>query len=258
MLLVLPIIASAPFALLAWHLFGLARRSRGRPERLLCGLFSCLALGVPLRLTSVGLKIEGLGGDAADLLNACSTLIFALALVSLVAFVRLVFRAGSEWGRGVFYSFAAVILQTSVVSVLYQGDARGVPAGIAMGVLGLFAFGWAFGECLAYHAAMRRRLTLGLADPIVVNRFLLWSVWTGTLAVATGQGLAIRVGMLASGASLVSVGGVVDPFWSSLIHLARGFMLIAGPVVAVSVWLSFSPPERYRRFLARRARRLVQ
>ncbi|MFK7894917.1 MAG: hypothetical protein AB8G23_03725 [Myxococcota bacterium] len=33
-------------------------------------------------------------------------------------------------------------------------------------------FLWGFCEALRYYAQMRRRLTLGLADPVVANRFL--------------------------------------------------------------------------------------
>ncbi len=61
---------------------------------------------------------------------------------------------------------------------------------------------WACYESLRYYRSMHRRQTLGLADPIVANRFLLWSIWTGAVTFLPLVALTIRG--LSIAASLVS------------------------------------------------------
>ena len=51
--------------------------------------------------------------------------------------------------------------------------------------LGLtLSFGWAFLECGRYHLLLRRRQRVGLADPIVTDRFALYATATA-LGVVT-------------------------------------------------------------------------
>lgn len=40
-------------------------------------------------------------------------------------------------------------------------------------------FGWAALESGAYHMRVRRQLLLGLIDPVVANRLLLWTIASG-------------------------------------------------------------------------------
>ena len=97
---------------------------------------------------------------------------------------------------------------------------------------------------------MRRRCALGMANPVVANRFLLWSLWTGALALQGTAQLALRVGLWATGVGDI-VGSVGDPggLWLPALALIKANIALVGPVAAVSVWLSFSPPAAYRRWL---------
>ena len=81
---------------------------------------------------------------------------------------------------------------------------------------------------------MRRRVRIGIGDPLVANRFLLWGIGTlATLLVAL-----LYIGMQLRGhyelpASLIGV--------SSTLVLAS----------AIAEWLAFLPPRSYRERFAR-------
>ena len=97
-------------------------------------------------------------------------------------------------------------------------------------------------ESYRYYALMRRRLALGLADPLVTNRFFLW----GTAAIGTA--LAIWISsisfFLAGRPQLVEA-------WTPAIEVATASV----GVVTVSIfYLTFLPPGWYRRWIASTAR----
>ena len=52
---------------------------------------------------------------------------------------------------------------------------------------------WLFVESAIYAQRMRRRVRLGLGDPVVANRFTLWAIWTGALACIPLFVLTLRV-----------------------------------------------------------------
>ena len=96
--------------------------------------------------------------------------------------------------------------------------------------------GWASAR---YWQMLRRRLSLGLADPIVVNRILLWSVaaWAITL-----QYLYSTIVVVVTGGSSVTGFGVA--LVSSLGLIAAGTILMA-----------FFPPRSYLLWLERGSER---
>jgi hypothetical protein len=87
---------------------------------------------------------------------------------------------------------------------------------------------WGCGEALAYHSAMRRRLVLGLADPVVTNRFLLWGIAMGAGVITASTGL------------FMTLSGIVAPgAWP---YLVLGTFATISPVAQ---WLAFFPPRGY-------------
>jgi len=92
--------------------------------------------------------------------------------------------------------------------------------------------GWAGAR---YWRMLRRRLSLGLADPVVVNRILLWSAaaWAITLQYLYSTGVVI-----VTGGSSISGFGIA--LVSSLGLIAAGTMLLA-----------FFPPRSYLLWLER-------
>jgi hypothetical protein len=93
---------------------------------------------------------------------------------------------------------------------------------------------WGSAESLYYWSQMRRRLKLELADPVVVNRFLLWGIGAGFAGVGSGIGAAAEA---FTGVPMLQIAWVVST------SSAFGF------VAAVSIYLAFVPPERYLRLV---------
>lgn len=57
----------------------------------------------------------------------------------------------------------------------------------------MLACAWSFSQTLRYRGLMLRRAGLGLAEPALVNRFTLWSIWMGTLTLTFAVVLALRI-----------------------------------------------------------------
>jgi hypothetical protein len=104
---------------------------------------------------------------------------------------------------------------------------------------------WVFLESFRYYRMQRRRRALGLADPVLANRFLLFAIWTGSVFAITVLGVAGSLAQLASG-SYHDGGGLGDPV---ILGITR---LLAVPI-AVSIWLTFLAPARYHAWLRGRA-----
>lgn len=117
-------------------------------------------------------------------------------------------------------------IQSALVSPIYL-------AGEAVRLAGML---WGCTEALRYHATMRRRLGLGLADPVVANRFLLWGV-----AMAAAASTVLVSGFMSSS-------GLVDPnSWPYLV------LAICTAVSPIAQWLAFFPPRSYSAWIANRA-----
>jgi hypothetical protein len=104
---------------------------------------------------------------------------------------------------------------------------------------------WAFYESCRYWLSMRRRETLGLADPILTNRFLLWSIWTGAVTLLPMIVLVIRtLSIIALGNDqfIEGPGAVLMPM---VLQIIRVIFVIVAPIAAVALSLSFFPPAAY-------------
>lgn len=97
---------------------------------------------------------------------------------------------------------------------------------------------WGSVEALIYWQKMRRRLRLGLADPVVTNRFFLWGLGAGAAGIGSLVGV---IGQLLSGRLPTESPGLM---LSSSLH---------GLTAAVAMWLAFIPTQAYRRFILSRA-----
>lgn len=225
-----------------WRILRLARRTGGKPERwiALCLLFIC-AIGYPIALVSqlvppgaARIPILAIGVGAID---------FGLFCVYL--FTRSVFRPSHRWLRVALALPAAALAVHLVGFTLALWGARSNPAAfvtvgtpwalLTSAVSGL-GFAWTGLEALAYWTRYRRRVALGLADALVVNRFLLWAL--------VGLSTTIINAVNAS-ASLRGLNVLLDP----TTMIATGGL---GLFNAVALWLAFLPPAAYARRIRRR------
>jgi len=167
---------------------------------------------------------------------ACRLFIVAHNLC-LLAFTRLVFRPESR-GASALVAVSAAAILVGLTGGFMGGDwigTRGDRPWLWLELCSLLvAYAWTLIESGLYYARMRCRAEHGLADPMLVNRFLLWAVYGGA---SVGTSLVWMFGAL-----VVARGGRY-PF--ALDAIMVGFTVVS----ALSIWLAFFPPRLYRRWL---------
>jgi hypothetical protein len=223
------------------RLLVLALHTRQIPELLLgLALFASGALGGILYF--VGTSYAEQLGATGPWVRGGGRLFLSTGSLALWAFTWQVFRPDRRWAA------ALVVVAGSAITVSFVGE--GIVSGFSGGNfdtlwawLGFLARGlaylWASIESWRYLLPQRRRLRIGLGDPLVADRFQLWGISTlaalGIYGVALANLLGDTVPDLA--------GGVFESTWA-LLTSALG--LVSG----VCVWLAFLPPDRYRRWIA--------
>jgi hypothetical protein len=158
--------------------------------------------------------------------------------ISFALFTRSVFRRHDRWAAWLVAGIA-ICLIVGVAGSVWVGDwegahpltnpwywlewGGGIAAPVWMGVEGFHH----------YHMA-RQRLRLGLCEPLVCNRFLLWGL-SGMLWM-TGELIAIAQ----------NIGYEITQVWSSSV----GLVVASLDLSAVGVmWLVFFPPTFYRNWI---------
>ena len=222
-------------------------RSENSAERNIAIFFLASALGLALRLAAVrnGSLGAGSAGGIESVANTFGHLGLTIACIALFNFTRIVFRPAAAWAcwvqragsAGAILAFCALFLDHGLVreeatSVLVANSVRAA------------SFAWCFAEALHYWTLMRRRLAMRLADPIVANRFGLWSVWTGCLTATLVFVLAGRIG-----GALMDVDGSALP---AAMPFVRAFILACIGACMTAIWLSFFPPSRYLDWIEKR------
>jgi hypothetical protein len=209
------------------------------PDRMIATFFICLGLGVVPAL---------LGGRASLIPMAFDRLahgvghgVLSLGFCALALFVWKCFGPASAWRQGV----AIVVWVSLAVLFVAQGYFDGFLDGKILRITSILrglVIGWAFAESLRYRGQLRKRLALGLADPIVTNRFTLWCLWTGALFLSLLVVISFRW----------LVGGIDDASIPLMIAI-RSILIALALTSAVSLFLAFFPPRRYAERIRRRA-----
>ena len=225
------------------RLVRLARRSKGFPERML-GI-ACLA--GPGLLAPCLVVVHAISEPEALVRAAAfvGQIGYALFCSVMVLFTWQCFRPDEAWARWlVRASIATVVVAAAVGMARALGLASVLElrdmdhwAFRAIGIASLIGHAWTGLESFAYYGRMRKRRVLGLADPVVTNRFLLWGLVAVGALVASGAPLA--VGLL---------GG--DSFNDVPTRLAGAAATIFG---SVCLQLAFLPPQSYVSWLKARA-----
>jgi len=225
------------------RLVRLARRTGGYPERML-GI-ACLAgpgLVAPCMVVVHALPEPALVVRAAALMGQVG---YALFCSVMVLFTWQCFRPDEGWARRLARISIAVVLFGAAVGIVRALGLAPVAELKDMNHFGFRVIGfaslvghaWTGLESFAYYDRMRKRRKLGLADPVVTNRFLLWGL-VGVLAIVA-SGVPLVVGLL---------GG--DSFNDVPTRLVGAAATILG---SVCLQLAFLPPRSYVRWLTARA-----
>ena len=158
--------------------------------------------------------------------------------IALLFFIRAVFRADARWA---IWLVAAVTVHNlaGILGMAYVGDWEGVNplanpwywlefcGGIASSV-------WMGAEGFAQYFKMRRRLKLGVCEPMACNRFLLWGIAGVAWVVLEAIGAVMDVAYALTG------------HWPELLGMGIALFEILPAVILSFV---FFPPAFYCRWV---------
>ena len=218
--------------------FALWYRTRGLPELLLSLYLSgATVLGYPLTIAASRIPPAEMWP-----LHLAGQLAMSVGLTSLLLFTLTVFRPEALWARCVI---GLSVLLFAVGGVAYFRELTGGNPRPMVELLHLnliystpiaFAYLWNTIESLSYSRRLRLRVRLGLADPAVANRVLLW----GLMTLAAGIAVVISV-----------IGMLVGNFMSAPMVLLFSCLGVAH---AGCLFLAFHPPAWYSAWVGRSAR----
>jgi hypothetical protein len=209
-------------------------RTRQLPELLIgMGLVTMGPISQGLAVLSGAGRVPA--GEVAMLPHALGALSGALGMACVYAFVMIVFRPGVAWARALFALAVVGLAISSAGSVMAIQSA---PAAASSGVvlrhwgaatIAVFtvAFAWASLESGVQFASARKRVRIGITDPVVANRFLLWAISSAT---------AFLLGVTLIGFQLDgSMGGALPSVLTMIVSIVSG----------ATMYLAFLPPKAY-------------
>lgn len=221
------------------RLLRLSRRTGGFPE-LALGLAECTLCGAvpPLFLLAQLLPGPDLLVRAASL---GGNLAIAIGYSVMILFTWRVFRAREAWARWLAIGAIAAVAVCGVAGMGRAFAAEGIEelrsldstAFRLMSMISVASYVWGAAEAFAYHRQLTKRLALGLSDPVVVNRVLLWALVAVGAFIAAGVPLTVS---LLGGNSMESVPS----------RLTCG---VAVTACSILLQLAFLPPESYTRWI---------
>ena len=224
------------------RMLALARRTRGLPELFLgTSLFVGGTLGAGLEAAAYSL-VDTRGPEAVGPLLIIGKSIALTGFLGQALFVWYVFRRDALWAK-VLVGGILVPPTFAILAFLDHGtwQSGNMPTWICL----VEFFGrvsgsvWMLTESLLYWHKLRLRARLGLADPVVLNRFLLWS-------------MAGVCGVLMLATSLPPV--LVEESDSTLMALDLVVFALMGCATSALYWLTFLPPAGYLRWVRGEAR----
>jgi hypothetical protein len=219
----------------------LARRTKGLPERIIgASLFMLSGVAWPLLLVASGKDVSESVMRGA--LGAVA-LIMGGSWAGMFLFTWKVFRPSEGWARalalgGICLELAAGAASAFRAFALDDASAlRGPsPSGLVMLLGTEMLYLWTAAESFRYRALLRRRIPLGLADPLVADRFGKWG-WTGVFGI----------GSITPAAVAQFTGGDTN---TPAHHLIVG---VCGFASSVVLYFAFLPPAAYVRFVRQNA-----
>jgi len=197
-----------------------------------------LALGVAVALLQPGIALLNYALQVrAPQLSAAALVCVTAGTCAIAVFAKLTFRARSTW------THVVVVL---LIAFLCYGHYLQLPPLIARGEPDLvylcarmLLLDWIAFEALRHRALYARRERIGMYNPVIGNRFLLFAVWTSLMACnATGTMLIVVLGQRF---------GLLDwRVWT--FGMARGITLF----LLIAICLIFFPPHSYLAWIERR------
>jgi hypothetical protein len=220
------------------RLISLAHRTRQLPE-LMIGLsfLTGSVIGYPA-IVAAELLVAKASPLAWPIAVAGRLGIAVATVFILVAWWR-IYHPSRRWGAPVVYAWTALIAVTVAMELrlpavqLASYDNPWVPVRLVIQGGAFAAMAW---SGFRYHARLRRRMRIGLADPVVANRIWLWN-------------------LAASGVTLQCVYIIAVPYLRSLFDAEAVVPAVYGTlgvVIALCITRAFYPSQAYLRKIRER------
>ncbi|HXV36030.1 MAG TPA: hypothetical protein VEC18_02710 [Myxococcota bacterium] len=235
------IFAGGFYLVASLRLFRLGRRSGKRPELLLGAYFA--GAGQWFAIQNGALLI---GFDALPALaEQVAEWVYVASVIAYLLFIKTVFRARDAWAHSlVGAAIAYLLLGASALSVSGElVSALDNPWFLIEWIGYTIPCVWMSVEGVLAHARAKRRVAIGICDPIVADRFLLMGAFGFFQCVACAAEL------------FWAAENVATPLFSS-----AAFRLL-GAAEAASIallWLAFFPPRLYQRWVENRSAALAR
>ena len=188
---------------------------------------------------------------AGRALLAFAVLAMAIGAGAIYVFTWKTFRPERGWAKAIVAAGCASLALGYAIESLHEGFAPVVFAGPGhwIGWAGRTAamLGVTF-ESFRYWRMLSRRLRLGLADPVVTNRFLLWAIWAACSTLN-------YVADLASRGLYWLVYETVQPvpeYLASMVGPTIIVTMVLGAISAITLFLTFFPSPTYCRWIEAR------
>lgn len=222
----------------------LARRTGEIPERFGGLYFLGASLGISLRI--FGISVAETQPETAVLANAIGHLTLAGGTIAIGFFTARVFHAGSVRAERIAIALALTIATTTAHALFVGADAieNSLSLIVTNGVR-VLPTGWACFESFRYWRAMRKREALGLAEPVITNRFGLWTLWTAGMTLLPLIALLLRSYAAVSLALGFVTVAEVEAFRPTLLAQVRLVFLVIVPITVGALMLAFFPPRAY-------------
>jgi hypothetical protein len=237
----LELLAGIFFVIAAVPLLRLAARTRQIPERILGITFLLMGVSYLFYETPYALENEALLVP----FSFVGRLLWNASVVTTAAFTRVVFHRDEPWA-GVLVRGIVVLLFAGLAISAHQGDLEGMAPignpGFWLEWVGqVIPFVWVAVDSLLEYSHSRRRARVGLSEPLVSNRYLLFAGF-GLAQLATVVLLIpMYIGYETDGGRFTNT---MDQMMGSLEMLT----------IAI-IWLAFFPPRFYRNWIERAAAR---
>jgi len=227
------LISAFVYLYVGMRMLRLSSRTGEVPERLLGAMFLVTGISFLLYDLPIILDNESLWTP----LSFAGRVAYLPAPVLLAVFTHRVFCPEGVWSGWMAYG-SAVLLVAGVGGSVWSGDLEGFsvssPWFWAEWVGYTVPYAWAGAEALAHHRRARRRLRLGLCDPLVCNRYLLWGCFGAMQLLVCFAVIPEYVEY--------EQGGAFTAMWDALIS--------AGELLSLAlIWLIFFSPAFYQRWI---------
>lgn len=235
--------------LVSSRLLLLACRTRCKPELLLgLGILGTAVLGYGVLIAGTLLRSPGEIANDGFLqrsLQAIGQVLHDAGVTMVILFVLTVFRPHERWAKGLAAILFALLwggqIGWEIGNCFHSPGPGNTFWWLRYSVIWSYAL-WTMLESYRYYSLMRRREAIGLADPLLVNRFFLWG--TGALGTALATWTSSLPFFLTDQPERLIA-------WMPAIQIATATIGVA----TVTLYsLTFLPPARYCRWILRARR----